>query len=72
MIDWEAGEPWRLKPTTLYNLVRHPRMIEKYSGQPAEQEIWLLKDYAGFHGPKDSPRRVNFLYIDGHVADLER
>jgi prepilin-type N-terminal cleavage/methylation domain-containing protein/prepilin-type processing-associated H-X9-DG protein len=74
MIDnFEGGpENWVIQPTTLYQLVRHERMIEHYNGQPAEEQVWLIKDYVAFHEIKGGNQPFNFLYIDGHVADLER
>jgi len=73
MRDTSAPDPWKtLKPTTLYNLVRDPRMAEYYRGQPSEEQIHLLRDYQPFHGSKGSTQPINFLYVDGHVSDLER
>jgi len=71
MMD-KPGDPTSLKPTTLYNLVRHPMMVGWYKGQPAENEVPLIMDYQPFHGGQDAPHSMNFLYIDGHVSDLER
>ena len=56
----------------LYNFVRRDGVIEYFGGQPAEEEIYLLRDYAPFHGGRGSTQPFNFLYIDGHVSDLER
>ncbi|MHC4066877.1 MAG: type II secretion system protein [Planctomycetota bacterium] len=76
---WLMTEPgasshdrWRPKPTTLYKLVRHPRMLRFYGSQPAEEEIWLMSDYEPFHNRRKPTKGFNFLYIDGHVADLAR
>ena len=63
---------WTLKPTTLYNLVRNPEALEYYKGQAGEKEIWLLADYRDFHHGKGSTQPINYLYVDGHVSDLER
>jgi len=74
MID-EADFPNRisLKQTTMYNLVRNERMIRDFGGQPAEEQVWLIRDYVPeFHSKKGEKNRWNFLYIDGHVSDLER
>ena len=74
MIDNFEDDPenWVIKPTSLYQLVRHERMIERYNGQPAEEQVWLMKDYEQFHQTQGGNQPWNFLYVDGHVADLER
>jgi prepilin-type N-terminal cleavage/methylation domain-containing protein/prepilin-type processing-associated H-X9-DG protein len=72
MRDESSPTHWAVKPTTLYNLLRHPWVVERYSGQPSEGELWLLRDYEKFHYSKSSGQAFNFLYADGHVADLER
>ncbi len=63
-----------LKQTTMYNLVRKERAIRFYGGQPAEEQVWLVQDYVPEFHSKDAKKqpRWNFLYIDGHVSDLER
>ncbi len=76
--NWDDGpENWKFAPTTLYRLVRNEKMVSIYNGQPAEEQVYLMKDYQPFHrrrsgGKDDNQRAFNFLYIDGHVADLER
>ena len=71
--DLSAGfENWVIKPTSMSHIVRSKMMIKKFSGQPAEEQVWLLRDYDVFHKKKGGNRPINFLYIDGHVADLER
>ncbi len=72
MRDQASSDPWLVKPTSLYNFVRNPDIVQMLGGQPTEQEIWLIRDYAAFHGGPKANRPINFLYIDGHVADLER
>ena len=74
---WAMDDPdipgsWMLKPTTLYNLVRSSGMKKFFGRQLAEEEVWLLSDYTGFHNDRGKAHQQNFLYIDGHVADLER
>ncbi|MCP4250535.1 MAG: prepilin-type N-terminal cleavage/methylation domain-containing protein [bacterium] len=72
MIDRDLPGFWMLNPTTLYNLVRSKDLKKYYGHQPAEEEVWLLRDYADFHNDRGKAHRQNFLYIDGHVSDLER
>ncbi len=37
----------------------------------AENMIWLIADYQGFHNKKGAEQASNYLYSDGHVTDLE-
>jgi type II secretory pathway pseudopilin PulG len=37
----------------------------------ADNMIWLLRDYANFHGKAGEPGARRYLYIDGHVGDYE-
>ena len=37
----------------------------------AENQIWLTKDFQGFHARAGEPHAANYLYSDGHVSDLE-
>ena len=37
----------------------------------AENQIWLVKDWQGFHGTPGEKNAANYLYSDGHVTDLE-
>jgi prepilin-type N-terminal cleavage/methylation domain-containing protein len=37
----------------------------------AENTIWVMRDYANFHGESGEPGSRRYLYIDGHVADYE-
>jgi prepilin-type processing-associated H-X9-DG protein len=60
------------KPVKLSEIVRSNRAQSMFGGQPAEEEIWLMRDYFGFHGKEKEVRRMNFLYVDGRVADLVR
>jgi len=56
----------------LSEFVRRDVVVGFFQGKPAEEEIWLMKDYAAFHGGKGSNQPINFLYIDAHVGDLAR
>ncbi|GJM25114.1 MAG: hypothetical protein DHS20C16_15290 [Phycisphaerae bacterium] len=67
------GEPFDLNvPVKLQDIVRSERAKQIFGGKPAEEEIWLLADYWTFHGKAGKPGSTNYLYVDGHVADLER
>jgi len=59
-------------PVKLSEVVRSKRAQRLFGGIAPEEQIWLLRDYVGFHGKSGDARRTNFLYVDGHVADLER
>ena len=37
----------------------------------AENQLWLAKDFQGFHAKKGEAFAANYLYADGHVTDLE-
>lgn len=67
------GEPFNLDVhVKLQDVVRSEHAKNIYGGQPAEEEIWLLADYRTFHGKAGQPGSTNYLYVDGHVGDLER
>ncbi len=56
----------------LQDIVRSERAKQYFGGKPAEEEIWLMTDYETFHGKAGKPGSKNYLYVDGHVGDLER
>jgi prepilin-type N-terminal cleavage/methylation domain-containing protein/prepilin-type processing-associated H-X9-DG protein len=67
------GEPFDLNvPVKLQDIVRSERAKQIFGGKPAEEEIWLLADYWTFHGKAGKNGSTNYLYVDGHVGDLER
>ena len=37
----------------------------------AESQLWLAKDFQGFHAKMGQENAANYLYYDGHVTDLE-
>jgi prepilin-type N-terminal cleavage/methylation domain-containing protein/prepilin-type processing-associated H-X9-DG protein len=37
----------------------------------AENQLWLVKDFQGFHARMGQENAANYLYYDGHVTDLE-
>ena len=37
----------------------------------AENQLWLAKDFQGFHAKMGQENAANYLYYDGHVTDLE-
>jgi len=66
-----------------YQFHDHPRLLghrvadlaRRISDGPmavAENEIWLAKDFQGFHAKKGQKNAANYLYSDGHVTDLEK
>ena len=73
----DPSDPSSIKPTSMYNLVRNPRLTNYLGRQVAEQEVSVISDYANFHVDKESSRKEgvshkkNYLYIDGHVSDFE-
>ncbi|NOX59441.1 MAG: type II secretion system protein [Planctomycetes bacterium] len=68
-----AGSPMDFDiPVKLQEIVRTERAKNRYGGQPAEEQIWLMKDYFAFHGKPGTVGSTNYLYVDGHVGDLER
>lgn len=60
------------KPVKLSEVVRSQRAQRVFGGVAPEEQIWLMRDYVGLHGKDGDQHRTNFLYVDGHVADLER
>ena len=56
----------------MYEFVRQDRVREYFKGNVAEEEIWVMRDYIGFHGEAGKPGAANYLYIDGRVGDLAR
>lgn len=60
------------QPVKLSEIVRTERAKNLFGGVAAEEEIWLLRDYFGFHAKPGTPGASNYLYVDGHVADLQR
>ncbi len=67
------GEPFDLSvPVKLQEIVRSERAKQVYGSKPAEEEIWLLADYWTFHGKAGKSGSTNYLYVDGHVGDLEK
>lgn len=56
----------------LQDIVRSERAKQVFGSKPAEEEIWLLADYWTFHGKAGQTGSTNYLYVDGHVGDLER
>lgn len=60
------------KPVKLSEIVRTERAKRMFGGTAAEEEIWLMRDYVGFHGKPGTPHASNYLYVDGRVSDLER
>jgi prepilin-type N-terminal cleavage/methylation domain-containing protein/prepilin-type processing-associated H-X9-DG protein len=50
----------------------HSPWLKKYEGRViAENQIWLVSDYQGFHAKQGANHASNYLYADGHVTDLE-
>ena len=62
---------FRLSGRKMYEVVRNERVIRHY-GRITEEEIWIMRDVVAFHGEPGQPGASNYLYIDGHVADLAR
>lgn len=60
------------KPVKLSEVVNSERAKRFFGSKPAEEEIWLLRDYIAFHGKPGEQMSTNYLYVDGRVADLER
>jgi prepilin-type N-terminal cleavage/methylation domain-containing protein len=60
------------KPVKLSEIVNSERAKHMYGSKPAEEEIWLMRDYVPFHGKAGQQHSTNYLYLDGRVADLER
>ena len=59
-------------PVKLSQVVRSERAKFFFGGTPAESSIWLMRDYTAFHGEPGAPGASNYLYVDGHVGDLEQ
>jgi prepilin-type N-terminal cleavage/methylation domain-containing protein/prepilin-type processing-associated H-X9-DG protein len=47
------------------------QMTEHGSMTVAENQIPLVKDFQGFHAKMGQENAANYLYLDGHVTDLE-
>lgn len=60
------------QPVKLSEIVRTQRAKNLFGGVAAEEEIWLMRDYYGFHAKPGTPGASNYLYVDGHVSDLQR
>ncbi|MCB9851383.1 MAG: type II secretion system protein [Phycisphaerales bacterium] len=60
------------KPVKLSEIVNSERAKRFFGSKPAEEDIWLLRDYIAFHGEAGQEKSTNYLYLDGRVADLER
>ena len=63
---------FRLSGEKLYEVVRQDFVKRYYGGQLTEEQIWIMRDYVAFHGKPGKPGASNYLYVDGHVSDLER
>lgn len=63
---------FRLSGEKLYEVVRRDWVKQYYGGQVNEEQIWIMRDYVAFHGKPGKPGASNYLYVDGHVSDLER
>ncbi|MCP4591071.1 MAG: type II secretion system protein [bacterium] len=63
---------FRLSGRKMYEIVRNDRVKDHFGGQLTEEEIWIMRDMVAFHGKPGAPGASNYLYIDGHVADLAR
>ena len=61
-----------LRGRKMHEVVNNPRVIRYYGGAVNESQIWVMRDMVAFHGKAGTPGASNYLYIDGHVADLER
>ncbi|HRX84038.1 MAG TPA: type II secretion system protein [Phycisphaerae bacterium] len=59
-------------PVKLSEIVNSERAKRYYGSKPAEEDIWLMRDYAPFHGKAGQKHSTNYLYLDGRVADLQR
>lgn len=60
------------RPVKLSEVVNSERAKRFFGSKPAEEDIWLLRDYAPFHGKAGQKNSTNYLYLDGRVADLQR
>lgn len=60
---------WRLGGTTLDEFIKW--VDEERGHHLAITDIWLFRDYNNFHGPGGKPGARRYLYIDGHVTDME-
>ncbi len=63
---------FRLSGRKLYEVVRIPWVKEHFGAQVTEEEIWIMRDVVAFHGKAGTAGAANYLYVDGHVADLAR
>jgi type II secretory pathway pseudopilin PulG len=59
----------RLNGWTIEDYANH--MKESLGLQLRINSIWLFCDYNNFHGAGGAPGARRYLYIDGHVSDLE-
>jgi len=60
---------WRLGGTTLEEFVK---WVDEVMGRHLTlTDIWLFRDYNNFHGPGGTRGSRRYLYIDGHVTDME-
>ncbi len=60
---------WRLGGETLEEFVKR---VEAFRGTRLQlTSIWLFRDYNNFHGPGGTPGARRYVYIDGHVTDME-
>ena len=62
---------FRLSGRKMYEIVRNERVIRHF-GHISETQLWIMRDMVAFHGKAGTPGASNYLYIDGHVADLEK
>jgi len=60
------------KPVKLSEVVNSERAKRIFGSKPAEEDIWLMRDYIAFHGKPGQKNSTNYLYLDGRVADLQR
>jgi len=61
-----------LRGRKMHDIVNNPKVIKYFGGAVNEAQIWVMRDMVGFHGKPGEPGASNYLYIDGHVSDLER
>ena len=47
------------------------RITQNTPATVAENQLWLAKDFQGFHAKIGRENAANYLYYDGHVTDLE-
>lgn len=60
---------WRLGGDTLEEFIKR---VEEFRGTRLQiTSIWLFRDYNNFHGPGGTPGARRYVYIDGHVTDME-